>query len=322
MGKPSKRVKGYYFRLRTAMPKKEDETKKEFRFLDSDDVMGIISRIRNTPLLSRFRKDYIMSFKGDAISGEGVDIPVYDGYECAFFMRKRDAALPKTATVVDDGIMLKELKMGSESYIMETTFLLVNTELAVLLFIVNGNVSNGNSSVTNYLNCFLGTEETRYLEAVPVANIDALSRLNKLNRIQAIDCCVVAPFFRLDDARNISGTSEMFETLAEAGEDDNVRTIKVVYSAKRNKTVPFAVAKKLYRFLTQRADHKEGTSLFRVRGCGENGPEMIDFINNDFLFTMFSDNSARNLDPSEVFGYMYNHFIQNLKYIEESCGKV
>ena len=316
MGK--KIIKGYYLKLQTEMPEKEDSSKKEYRMLDEKDVDSLIKSIRDTPLTERFYRDYILTFRGDDVKGDSVDIPEYDGYECAMFMKRRNVDFPKTATpdLESGGITLKQLEIDDESYVMETTYLMINKKEALFLLMVNGNVCRGNIPLASYFGNFIDDEKGRYVEPLPIMNVDAFKRFDQLVTVKNAEVCVLGSIAREMDAEESESFSEI---IRKAGDDENVNQINLKLSAKRGKSISKGNVRGLLKLVQHRRSKCE-VPRFRITGEGEEGIETIDFINNDFIFKMPSEVSAKNLDPKETFAKMYENFEQNLKYIRRSLG--
>ena len=316
-----KQFKGYYFSLKTEFKGRENG-KSIFRFINGDDMRGILSNIRGTQLRDRFRDDYILALRGDSVRGDGVEIPEFEGYTSALFMRKRSTDLPRTAQEEGDGITVRRIEIGEDSFFMETTYVLIHNETATVLFLINGNVCNGSTPFVKYLKNFFSGDETRYLEMVPIVNIDRLRRLDSLDRILNIELSVRGALDAVEDENRTMSMGSILRTMNRVSNDPNANTIKITMSAKRNKGLRKDDVISFYDATMKNVDCSRKTNLFRVKGSGENGIETIDFINNEFLFTMTTDVSARNLDPADVLGLMHQHFISNLDYILQSMGSL
>lgn len=319
MGKPNKQIKGYYFSLKTQMPT-ENGCNDSFRILGEDDMKSLLDEIRTTQLNDRFRKDFILVLKGDSIRGDGVVIPEYNGYTPALFMRRRISDLPKTARQDENGLTVNRIMIGADSFVMETTYVLIHNETATVLFLVNGNVSSYCNTFASYLGNFLQGEGTRYMESIPIVNVDCLRRMDNLNRIMKIEFSYRGTLDAGDDENRSRGMGGLLGSLHRISNDQDTGTIRITMSAKKNKSLKKADTKEFYTGLVGNDFNRKSTSLFRVRGNGASGIETIDFINNEFLFTMSSDVSARNIEPVETLNKMHSHFESNLRYIKDSIG--
>lgn len=314
-----RQVKGYYFSLKTQMPNR-DGGEDNFRILNGTELQAVLEEIRRTPLLNRFRNDYILTLRGDSIRGDGVSIPEFNGYTSALFMRKRSTDLPKTAHEDGDGITVNNIMIEEDSFFMETTYVLINNETATVLFLVNGNVSTSTSPFARYLKDFIVGEETQYIETVPILNTNSLRRLENLETLMGIELSYRGVLGVVDDQNMARSMGSVLEMIGEASRNQNTGSIKIMMSAARNKSLDKEYARLIHRKVMDNEDSKKCANIFRVRGKGGNGIETIDFLNDEFLFTMESDVSARNLDPAEILGRMHSHFEGSLRYIKESIG--
>lgn len=316
-----KQFKGYYFSLKTDFKVRENG-ESIFRFINGDDMRGILSNIRGTQLRDRFRDDYILALRGDSVKGDGVEIPEFEGYTSALFMRKRSTDLPRTAQEEGDGITVRRIEIGEDSFFMETTYVLIHNETATVLFLINGNVCNGSAPFVKYLKNFFSGDETRYLEMVPIVNIDSLKRLDTMDRVLNIELSFRGVLDAVEDENRTMSMGSILRTINRVSNDPNANTIKITMTAKRNKGLRKDDVISFYAATRDSVERSRNTNLFRVKGSGDNGIETIDFINNEFLFTMTTDVSARNLDPADVLGRMHQHFISNLGYILQSMGSL
>lgn len=315
-----KQYKGYYFSLKTEFP--ANGNGHVFRFINGDDMKGILENIRGTQLRDRFRDEYILALRGDSVKGDGVEIPKFDGYTSALFMRKRSTDLPRAAQEEGDGITVRRIEIGEDSFFMETTYVLIHNESATILFLINGNVCNGGTPFVKYLKNFFNGEETRYLETVPIVNIDSLRRLENMGRVLNIELSFRGALDAVEDENRAMGMGGILKTINRVSNDPDAGTIRISMSAKRKRGLKKDDVRSFYAATMDSVDCSRNTNLFRVRGDGDNGIETIDFINNEFLFTMTTDVSARNLDPADVLGNMHRHFESNLGYIMESMGSL
>ena len=316
-----KQFKGYYFSLKTEFKVRENG-ESIFRFINGDDMRGILSNIRVTQLRDRFRDDYILALRGDSVRGDGVEIPEFEGYTSALFMRKRSTDLPRTAQEEGDGITVRRIEIGEDSFFMETTYVLIHNETATVLFLINGNVCNGSAPFVKYLKNFFSGDETRYLEMVPIVNIDSLKRLDTLDRVLNIELSFRGALDAVEDENRTMSMGSILRTINRVSNDPNANTIKITMTAKRQKGLRKDDVRSFYDATKDSVGRSRNTNLFRVKGSGDNGIETIDFINNEFLFTMTTDVSARNLDPADVLGRMHQHFVSNLRYILQSMGSL
>ncbi len=320
MGKAKKRqVKGYYFSLRTQMPSDKDG-RDEFRILDGNDIRMILDEIRRTQLRDRFRDDYILTLRGDSVRGDGVDLPEFEGYTSALFMRRRSADLPRTAHEDGDGITMNRIEIGDDSFFMETTYVLIHDATATVLFLVNGNVSNNTMPFARYLKCFLFGDETRYLETVPILNTDSMRRMDGLEKLLGIELCYRGVLDVIDDQNRSRPMGSILSVVGEASRNQNTGSIKLIMTAGRNRSLDKSYARIIHDKVMSDDDSRKNTSIFRVKGKGDSGIETIDFLNDEFLFTMTTDASARNLDPRDVLSKMHSHFKYNLGHILDVIG--
>jgi hypothetical protein len=113
----------------------------------------------------------------------------------------------------------------------------------------------------------------------------------------------------------------IFASLQEMGKNDNTKFVKFTISAENRKSLPKSTAGQLIsKLITGNDSSIKG--ICRVQGDNEDGPDIVDFINNDYLFTMQYECVSRYFIVKEVFDSMYKHFKTNLNQIMKSLGYI
>lgn len=337
-GANSKQLQGIYFCIKT-LPKIEkprgkkrkeqreieQAAEKSIAILTGKELQNLLDVIAKVPLIDRFRgtaDERLIAFKGDSLltDGKPLPFPLWDGgdFTCAIFMKKRTINLPAQATEKDGEIEIAEIRLGDDTYIMETTYVLLHKKTGIMLLLNNRNVGTS-GAFAYYLSQFDRAGNPEYFETCPIANIDAFERLNHLEMIRSIEVTVMGTFIERELDESTKAVSEVLKGKLDVENDSALKQMRTIYTAQKGKSFSKSNVGKMLKAIF--ASHKDHPSkVCRIVGTSENGPETIDFVKNDYVFTSVFEYTSRYMPAVEVFETMREGFKKDLPKLERSLG--
>lgn len=331
-----KKLKAVYFQIRTKPntknkkagktqkdKKKNKQDEQQIRVLDGKEISAIFNTILAKPFENRFagEGDFVLAGPNDKILAEAgiASIPKdQDGYRFFLFMKRRSDSPTQTRIEDDGSIEIKPIEISNGSFISETTLVVLNEETGVLLQLLRRTVGTS-SAFTYYLSQFDGRENPEYYEQCPVLNMEAFKRLGEYSMINKIEFSLSGS--QLPDKAETETIDYLYSRVSTLASNPATKQFNVRLSSQKGKSFSIGDTKNLFLDLLHLQNNKP-TGICRASGIMENDKfEVVDFVNNDFLFLYNYTMQGKYINTKEVFDLMLKDFSKRKKAIQESIGQ-
>ncbi|GEM_PF-3404794 len=328
----NKRLKGVYFQIKAKIDSRQDDEQKgkkdgrdasvnQIHVLSGKEISDLVDKVLEKPFNDRFLggMDYALAWCNDKISSEMTSIPK-DGEGFRFFLfTKRRSDSPTQTKLENDGtIKIEPIQIGSGAFISETTLVILNVETGIVLELMNRNVGT-TTSFAYYLSQCEGKPQPDFFEVIPVLRGDALRRLGTMAAIKSFEFSLSTEFLPSETKEDV-GT--LFAKVSDVTSDPATRHLNVVMSAKKGQTLQRNGIQSLVSILFTLRDRRKTGGKMRATGIGkDNRYEVVDFLNDDFLYLMQYPMPGRYINTGEVFQHMKDNFKSYLPELRESVGR-
>jgi hypothetical protein len=315
----SKIIKGYFF-------KAQKQSQSLYELMSPNELLGLLDHIGNLNLQDKKyvtdSEERTIILPQDKNRVAGIEIPNYPGYVSGMLLAKRDVNLPMTGIDNGETLNLRPIDLGGGN-LMEVTYFMVHKKTGILLFL-NNRAAGTHVSLAQNLSSFLGNTTkqgfkvmsgnayTDYIFLAHILNMNSLERVEDLLAVKSMEFRFVgdpmqirknlAPGQTNQDISNIMGIADYFDAF----------NIAITLKPIRGKQLSRNRIPGFFNWVEpiMRMNDK---SRFTVSGKGQgSGLEMIDLLNDRFLFTTTIRYEGEFVPAVDVFNAMQVNFEERL----------
>ena len=333
----SKTLKGFYYIF-----EKTRQGEIDGQQVTGAELTGLFSFMKNSYSLSdRYIGDdeqRLMAFHGDKFTSDDADFVVpeeTDNFLYGLFMKKRDAALPLSATQSEDNLDIRRIAIGESSFIFEVTYFMLDKKNGIILFLNNkhvGTIDNFKYYLQNFLAADaesqkypfkIGENYANYLNSAPISEEDVLSHLQRFSKIKVLNYKLAGQEGKSLRVPGFSSSDAALESAA-AGNDitdmDSLGgfSITVTITPNKNKSLNPVAIRNLHKNLRDKLNSTKHRKNFKVEGVdGEGHPDVLNFLADDIMMQSSVSFEGKYVSNALVFKEMENDFIaQRIKLCE------